>query len=138
MGAMSLAPLFAAGPVVASHALAALAALVLGAAQFALPKGTPAHRAAGWLWVALMAVVAASGLFIHEIRLIGPFSPIHILSIVVLVTLVVAVRAARRGEVARHRRTMIQLYFLALIVAGLFTLLPGRVMHAVVFGAPGG
>jgi uncharacterized membrane protein len=30
---------------------------------------------------------------------------------------------------------MLSLYFLALIVTGLFTLLPGRVMHSVLFGS---
>lgn len=29
---------------------------------------------------------------------------------------------------------MIKLYLLALVGAGIFTLLPGRIMHAVVFG----
>ena len=49
-----------------------------------------------------------------------------------------AVWAAHRHEVARHRRAMMSLFLGALLIAGAFTLLPGRIMHRVVFGpAPG-
>jgi uncharacterized membrane protein len=72
-----LAPLLAAPQPIPIHAVLALGALVAGAVQFALPKGTQLHRALGWLWVGLMATVAISGLFIHELRLLGPFSPVH-------------------------------------------------------------
>jgi uncharacterized membrane protein len=47
----------------------------------------------------------------------------------------IGVLAAHRHEVERHRRTMIGLFFGALVIAGLFTLWPGRIMHAVVFGS---
>jgi uncharacterized membrane protein len=33
-----------------------------------------------------------------------------------------------------HRRIMIMVFAGALVIAGLFTLLPGRIMHAVIFG----
>jgi uncharacterized membrane protein len=56
------------------------------------------------------------------------------LSIFTLVTLPLAVWAAHRHEVTAHRRAMIMLFSGALVIAGLFTLLPGRIMHAVVFG----
>jgi len=45
-----------------------------------------------------------------------------------------AVLAAHRHDVARHRRAMIMIFAGALVVAGAFTLLPGRIMHAVAFG----
>ena len=45
-----------------------------------------------------------------------------------------AVLAARQGPVASHRRAMTWLFLLALVVTGLFTLWPGRIMHQVVFG----
>ncbi|PSJ65820.1 DUF2306 domain-containing protein [Kumtagia ephedrae] len=131
---MSLEPLLAESAPIPGHALAALAALVLGAAQFALPKGTVRHRMVGFIWAGLMLFVAASGFWIHEIRLIGPWSPIHLLSVLVLMTVPLAVWHAHRHRVDRHRKAMISLYLLALVGAGLFTLLPGRVMHQVVFG----
>jgi uncharacterized membrane protein len=111
-----------------------MAAFALGVVQLAAPKGTLPHRTLGWIWVALMAVVAISAFWIHQLRIVGPFSPIHLLSIYVPVMLVVGVLAARRHNVQRHRRTMIGLFAGALIIAGLFTFMPGRVMHAVVFG----
>ena len=131
---MSLGPLLSAPPPIPWHAFAALAALALGGAQLALPKGTTRHRVMGYAWAALMLVIAASSLWIQQIRLIGPFSPIHILSIIVLITVPLAVWHAHRHRVAKHRRVMISLYVFALIGAGVFTLLPGRIMHAVVFG----
>ena len=131
---MSLGPLLSAPPPIPWHAFAALAALALGGAQLALPKGTTRHRVMGYAWAALMLVIAASSLWIQQIRLIGPFSPIHILSIIVLITVPLAVWHAHRHRVAKHRRVMISLYVFALIGAGVFTLQPGRIMHAVVFG----
>lgn len=131
---MTFAPLWIQPQPVPFHALAALLAVVIGAVQFALPKGTMAHRITGWSWVMLMAGVAISGLFIHSIRMFGPFSPIHILSFVALGTLAFSIMAARRRDIAAHRKSMIALYVLALLVTGAFTLLPGRVMHKVVFG----
>lgn len=131
---MSFAPLLQSGAAVSFPAFAALAALALGVLPFVLPKGGSRHRAVGHTWAAPMLAVAASSLAIHEIRLFGPRSPIHLLSLLVLATVPVAIAGARRGRIARHRRGMIQLFVLALLGAGAFTLLPGRVMHAVVFG----
>ena len=130
----SLAPLLDAGPVVALHAAAAAAALALGIVQLAGRKGTRGHRALGWLWIALMAFIAGGSFFIHTIRQFGPFSWIHLLSIMTLVFLVIGILHARAGRIEAHRWTMISLFFGALVIAGLFTLVPGRIMHHVVFG----
>jgi uncharacterized membrane protein len=131
---MSLAPLLDAAPAIPVHAFVAMAAFALGLVQFAAPKGTLPHRTIGWIWVGLMAVVAASSFWIHEIRLLGPWSPIHLLSIFTLIMLPIAVWRARRHRIADHRRIMTMTFVGALVIAGLFTLLPGRIMHAVVFG----
>jgi uncharacterized membrane protein len=131
---MSFAPLLAAVPAIPLHAFAAMAAFALGIVQFAAPKGTLPHRTIGWIWVLLMAAVALSSFWIHTIRLVGPFSPIHLLSIFTLVMLPLAVAHARRHAVERHRRAMLGLFVGALVIAGIFTFLPGRIMHAVVFG----
>jgi uncharacterized membrane protein len=132
--AMSLAPLLDAAPAIPLHAFAAMAAFALGIVQFAAPKGTLPHRTLGWIWVALMAVVAISSFWIHQIRLFGPWSPIHLLSIFTPVMLVLGVFYARRHKVRGHKITMISIFAGALVVAGLFTFVPGRIMHAVVFG----
>ena len=131
---MTLAPLLAAPAAIQIHAFAALAAFAIGAVQLAAPKGTIPHRLFGWVWAGLMLTVVVSSFFIHEIRLWGAWSPIHLLSIFTLVMLPLAVLAAHRHDVRRHQRTMIGLFAGALVVAGIFTFLPGRIMHAVVFG----
>jgi uncharacterized membrane protein len=131
---MSLAPLWQANPAIQLHALAAMAAFAIGVAQLGAPKGTPRHRAVGWLWVLLMLVVAVSAFFIHTIRLWGPWSPIHLLAIFTLVMLPIAVLHAHRHHVAQHRTAMISIFLGALVIAGIFTFYPGRIMHVVVFG----
>ncbi len=131
---MSLAPLFDAAPAIPLHAFAAMAAFALGIVQFVAPKGTLRHRTVGWIWVGLMAFVAISSVWIHQLRVIGPWSPIHLLSIFTPIMLVLGVLAARRHNVRSHRITMISIFAGALVVAGLFTLVPGRIMHTVFFG----
>jgi uncharacterized membrane protein len=130
---VSLAPILDAGWVIQIHAFSAMAAFVLGIVQFSAPKGTLPHRTVGWIWVTLLTVVALSSFWIHQLRLIGPFSPIHLLSILTLVMVPIAVMHAHRHRVAQHRWAMIGIFTGGLVVAGLFTLLPGRIMHAVVF-----
>jgi uncharacterized membrane protein len=132
---MTLAPLLDAAPAIQFHAVAALGAFALGLVQFAAPKGTLPHRTIGWIWVALMTAVSISAFFIHEIRAWGAWSPIHLLAVFTLAMLPLAVWHARRHAVERHRRAMIGIFLGALVIAGLFTFLPGRIMHAVAFGS---
>lgn len=131
---VNLDPLMNAPGMIPSHAIVAMLAIVTGGAQLAMPKGTPIHRALGLLWVTGMAFVAISGLFIHTLKMIGLFSPIHLLSFVVLVSLWIAIRAAKAGDITTHRKVMVWLYVLALVVTGAFTFYPGRIMYQVVFG----
>jgi uncharacterized membrane protein len=132
---MALSALTHAAPAIQIHAHAAVAALAVGGVQLALVKGDTRHRVAGYTWCALMVIVAASSFFIHELRVVGPWSPIHLLSIVTLLVLPGAVLAARAHDLRRHRRMMFILFYGALVIAGLFTLWPGRIMHQVVFGS---
>jgi uncharacterized membrane protein len=133
---MSLQPLLDAVAPIPLHALAAMAAFVLGVVQLVAPKGTLPHRTLGWIWVALMAVVAISSFWIHghSFRLWRSWSPIHLLSILTPVMLAVAVIHAHRHHVRAHAITMISIFTGALVIAGLFTLVPGRIMHSVMFG----
>ena len=116
------------------HALAAIVAILLGAIQLLSPKGTMIHKALGYVWVLLMLAVSVSSLFIHEINMWGKYSPIHILSLWTIFCLLLAIYFVRIGNIKRHKQTMTVLYLLALILTGLFTLLPGRVMHVIIFG----
>ena len=131
---MTLAPLLNASPAIQLHAFAAMSAFALGVVQLAAPKGTLPHRTIGWIWVVLMVVVSISAFFVHELRMWGPWSPIHLLAIFTLVMLPLAVWNARRHAVEQHRRAMLGLFLGALLIAGLFTFVPGRIMYHVVFG----
>src|ERR1700730_8400723 len=99
---MSLAPLLNATPAIQLHAFAAMTAFVLGVVQFSAPKGTIPHRTIGWIWVVLMLTVSISAFWIHQIRLWGPWSPIHLLAIFTLIMLPIAVLNAHRHRVPQH------------------------------------
>ena len=131
---MTLAPLLEAPVAIQIHVAAMSSVVLLTPVQWLLPKGTPLHRATGRTWVALIVMACLSSFFVHTIRTVGPFSPIHLLSVTTLAAVVLAVVAARRGDVTRHRRGMGLVVLGGLVVAGGFTLLPGRLMHEVVFG----
>jgi uncharacterized membrane protein len=131
---MTVAPLLQASPAIQLHAFAAMTAFALGIVQLSAPKGTLPHRTVGWIWVTLMLAVSISAFFIHQIRLWGQWSPIHLLAIFTLIMLPIAVWDAHSHRVPQHRNMMIGIFLGALVIAGLFTLVPGRIMHAVVFG----
>jgi uncharacterized membrane protein len=131
---MTLEPLRAASFLIQIHAFAALLAFALGVFQLLAPKGTVRHRITGWIWAGLMATIVVTSFGIHDMRTWGPWSPIHLLSIFTAVMLPIGVVHARRHRVRQHRSSMIWLFAGALVIAGIFTLFPGRIMHRVVFG----
>jgi uncharacterized membrane protein len=131
---MNLAPLLDASFAIQLHAAAALAAFALGVVQLVRVKGTLSHRALGYAWVGLMLIVALSSFWIHDLRVWGPWSPIHLLSILTLAMLPYGIVMARKGIVIGHKLTMLGLFAGALVIAGIFTLAPGRIMYRVVFG----
>jgi uncharacterized membrane protein len=131
---MTPAPLLQSSLAIQIHAFAAMAAFVLGVVQLAAPKGTLPHRTLGWIWVALMLVVSLTAFFIHDLQVWVIWSPIHLLAIFTLIMLPLAVLHARRHDVTSHRRAMIGLFAGALVIAGIFTFVPGRIMSRVVFG----
>ncbi len=130
---MTIQPFLAAGPTIQLHVVAAVLAIVLGPIALARRSRDRWHRRAGYAWVLSMAALAASGLFIHGIRMVGPFSPIHLLSLLTLWQLWQGVREARAGKVPAHRNRMQAVYVLALMLTGAFTLSPGRLMSRILF-----
>jgi len=111
------------------HMISAIGALALGAVVLSRRKGTASHRAIGWTWVLLMGTATATSAFILDqtsMPNIAGFTPIHLFTAFVGVALPRAVIAARRGNTGAHRKTMRGIYLGGCIVAGLFTLLPGR------------
>jgi len=131
---MNVQALFAVDPAIQFHTMAAVGALLLGAVQFSTRAGAVFHRRLGYAWVALMFFVTISSFFISANPVIGRFSWIHGLSIFTTAALIIGVIAARRGQRKAHRAIMINVFWFALVVTGIFTLLPGRLMHQVVFG----
>lgn len=125
---MSLDPFFHAPVIIQFHTLCAILALGIGPVALFRRRRDRLHRWLGRIWVAAMAATALSAGFIFTIRLIGPFSPIHLLVPVTLLGLWDGVSLARQGKIEAHGRQMRQLYFAAIGIAGLFTLLPGRLM----------
>ena len=120
---------------IAAHAVGATLALFLGAyVVLHRPKGDRRHRRLGRIWVADMYWVAGSSFGIQELRP-GHFSWIHALSAWTLISLTVAVWAARTGRVRTHRQYMVGTY-LGLVGAGIAAgafpvrLVPQTLMHA--------
>jgi uncharacterized membrane protein len=131
---MSLQPIIYASPEIQIHTATAVISFLIGASQFFQAKGTRQHRIAGWIWVGLMTIVSVSSLFINTTCTFGPFSVIHLLTLVTIVALPLGVIAARRHHISAHKRIMIILFTGALAIAGAFTFLPGRIMHDLAFG----
>jgi len=130
---MTLTPLLSASPVIQAHVICAILAIVLGPVALLRRSRDRWHRRLGQAWVAAMAGTALTSFFINEIRTIGPFSAIHILSVITLVSLWEGVAAARAGRIAEHRVAMLRLYTIAIAIAGVFTLMPGRRMSETLF-----
>lgn len=129
---LSLEPLLTASPAIQAHVAGAVMALGFGIVLFSLPKGRGLHKWLGWSWVVAMTITALSSFFITGL-IKGSFSPIHALSGWTLISLPIAISAIRRRNVKTHRNTMTSLFVAGLIVAGLFSFLPGRLMWAVLF-----
>lgn len=119
--------------VIQLHLATVLLGFAIGTLQMLGVKGAPMHRAMGWIFVLFMTFTALDALFIKD----GPtwrVTPIQLFSLLTLIVLPFAVLAARRHKVASHARAMSGLYFGGLILAGFFTLVPGRLMWRVFFG----
>ena len=132
-----LATLLDRHPLVFLHLVCALGALALGGWLLVGRKGSAAHRSGGWAWVLLMATAAISAAFIRDYRLpnLAGFTPIHGFVVIVAWQLPRAVAFARRGDIAAHRRAMRGLYQGGCLLAGIFTLLPGRFLGAMLWPA---
>lgn len=133
---MTIEPLLYTTFAIQLHTLAAILAFVLGAFVLFRRKGDTLHRIGGRIWVGLMLAVAITSFFIHSIQSFGIWSPIHLLSVATLGFLTYGVALARRRKIADHRRVMQGTYVGALIIAGFFTFMPGRIMYRVFFEGP--
>jgi uncharacterized membrane protein len=119
-------------PTIAVHMSLALTAVAIGPVALWARMGRATrprlHRAFGYAWVTCMLGAAFTALFIRDFHLpnLWGYTPIHLLIPLTLVSLFKAFRFLAHGHVAGHRKSMQGLYFSACIMAGAFTLLPGR------------
>lgn len=116
------------------HAAAAFYALVIGPIALHRQRRDFWHKVVGYSWILSMVVAAVSSFWIHSFGLIGPFSPLHLLAILVLVSVAQAIYYAIKGRFAAHKAVVTNLYYRGLIIAGLFNFLPGRSSNRAVFG----
>jgi uncharacterized membrane protein len=119
-------------PLIAVHMAAAISATLLGPfalwARLGQTKRPKLHRAFGYAWVTMMVATATSAIFIRSslgFSLFG-FSPIHLLIPLTFFSLIGAFWFLAQGNITGHRKTMISLYISACLIAGFFTLMPGR------------
>ncbi len=114
------------------HVAGALTSLILGIAILLQKKGTGRHRLLGWIWVVAMTATALSSFGIRTLNP-GHYSVIHLISAWALISIPVALAAIRRRDVRTHSRSMTGLFVAGMLVAGLFTLMPGRLMWRLFF-----
>jgi uncharacterized membrane protein len=122
-----------AGPAVAPHVVSALLAVALVPLLLLRRRRDRLHKTAGYVWVSAMALTALSSFWISGMRLVGPFSPIHLMSAFTVWALYVAIRHARFGNRRAHEMVMRNLAFWSLGVAGTLAFMPGRLMSRILF-----
>jgi len=130
---MTFAPFLEAPTYIQIHAFTAALAVILGPFVILRNRRDRLHKTGGYIWVLAMLVVAISSFWIKEFALIGPFSPIHLLSVLTLWTLWVGMRHAFAGRIDQHRAAFQNLYWRGLLIAGLFNFMPGRATNRSVF-----
>ncbi len=138
---MSLQPLLDAPLVIQIHVFGAITAFLLGAVQFAAPKGTLPHKTLGAVWLLLMTTIAVSSIFIRPSLFPGLpitqwFSFIHIFTVLTIWGVVQGSYFLLRGGpgLKNHRQSFTGIFVGGLVIAGAFAFLPGRIMNAVAFG----
>ena len=99
-------------------------------------KGAVLHKKLGYVYMVLIFFSAIVSLFLKAY--VGPtflnhFGWIHLLSLLTIWTVPRSLIAVKKGDILRHKRGMKLLYWTGLILAGLFTLMPGRYLHSVLF-----
>ena len=147
-GAVSAVALYAviravlglAGPVdwgrnvaLAVHLGTVIPAIPLGAYVLLRRKGGRVHRVLGRIWLGLMFTTAVSTLFIRHLN-DGNLSFIHMFTLLTFIAIPQSILSARQGRIEKHKRQVAGFYAGSLLVAGMFSFLPGRLMWHWAFG----
>ena len=112
------------------HVGTVIPALFLGAPILIMKKGTRRHKTLGRIWASLMMITAISSFWLQGLT--GGIGPIHIFSVVTILSIPRAIWAARTGRMIVHQRAMTGPY-IGLFIAGLFSFLPDRMMGQIAF-----
>jgi len=114
-------------PLIWAHLGTIALALALTPVMLLRRRGDRLHRRLGWTWAAAMFATALISLGIR-VQHPGHFSLIHLFSLLTMVSVPTLLIAARRRNIARHRRTVRGLLVGGLLLAGFFTLIPTRLL----------
>lgn len=131
---MSLEPFVQAPLYIQIHAACALFALVAGPFSLYSRKRSVFHKLLGYTWMLAMIGAAVSSFWIGSFGVIGSFSPLHALSILSLGSVALSLYFILNGNIIGHRKTLTNLYWRGLIIAGIFNFLPGRTTNRAFFG----
>lgn len=121
-------------PALQIHIVCALVALGLGPFAIWRQHRDFWHKFMGYAWVAAMIGAAASSFFLSGFAILGPFSPIHLLSIFVFVQLWLGVCAARLANFRAHQRYMKGTYLHGTCLAFAASFWPNRYMSDTFLG----
>ncbi|QWX85717.1 DUF2306 domain-containing protein [Cellulophaga sp. HaHaR_3_176] len=119
-----------------THLITVTPCLFIGAYLLLFSKGTPKHRLIGKIYLSLMFFTAIVSLFIPAhvgSQFLNHFGWIHLFSLLTIYSVPTSILAIKKGNIRVHKFKMVSLYFGALIIAGGFTLAPGRYLHSVFF-----
>ena len=119
------------------HLIAVIPCMVMGVYLiYFSKKGANLHRGIGGAYMILMLLQAIVSLGMNA--RVGPqflnhFGWIHLLSILTIHTVPKSIYYLKKGDIKGHSRSMIILFWAGLIIAGGFTLVPGRYLYNVFF-----
>ncbi len=119
-----------------THIITVVPCIFLGAYLFIKSKGNPHHKLVGKIYMTLMLVTAVISLCLPA--RVGPqflnhFGFIHVFSVLTIQAIPTAIIAIKKGNVRKHKRKLVSLYIGAIVIAGSFTLAPGRFLHELFF-----
>ncbi|VWX60770.1 DUF2306 domain-containing protein [Sphingorhabdus sp. 109] len=119
------------------HLATVIPALPLGAYILLRRKGDRLHKILGRTWGGLMMTTAITSFWLGRSDGSGLFGThlgfIHIFAVVTLVSIPLGVWQARIGNIKEHYRAM-QGPYIGLIIAGIFSFIPDRILGNLVFG----
>ena len=99
-------------------------------------KGSNLHKLWGKVYALLIFFSSLMSLFLEAH--VGPtwldhFGYIHLLSALTIATVPYSLWQLKIGRLISHKRSMQFLYWTGLMIAGAFTLYPGRYLHGFIF-----